>query len=137
MGGGGDEYYGGGSNGDDFLGGVSYKERERKRKAGKRANPALRAEKTYVSAGGGPKGRLWKMETSHLRWKNSKRKKPQMETRPKKRVREKRPQWPQKRQAEAAVKEKEAGNEREREKREARAIVSKEAKDAALKIARP
>ena len=27
MGGGGDEYYGGGSNGDDFLGGVSYKER--------------------------------------------------------------------------------------------------------------
>jgi len=58
MGGGGDEYYGSGSNGDDFLGGVSYKERERKRKAGKRANPALRAEKTYVSAGGGPKGRL-------------------------------------------------------------------------------
>ena len=43
-----------------------------------------------------------------------------METRPKKRVREKSPQWPQKRQAEAAVKEKEAGNEKEREKREAR-----------------
>ena len=57
MSGGGDDYYGGGSNSDDFLG-VSYKERERKRKAGKRANPALRAEKTYVSAGGGPKGRL-------------------------------------------------------------------------------
>lgn len=44
MGGGGDDYYGGGTNGDDARGGVSYKERERKRKAGKRANPASRAE---------------------------------------------------------------------------------------------
>ena len=44
MGGGGDDYYGSGSNSDDFLGGVSYKERERKRMAEKRANPAVRAE---------------------------------------------------------------------------------------------
>ena len=58
MGGGGDDYYGGGSNSDDFLG-VSYKERESGSEWLERGPTLLCAQrKTYVSAGGGPKGRL-------------------------------------------------------------------------------